>query len=96
MVASVPAQLPTRTLDPVLLKRGVPARRVMALFYSSMTASRTPSAAEASEYILELVASSPSIREAWLFGSRAAGSARPESDWDFLAFTDEATHGALG
>ncbi len=68
----------------------------MALFYSSMTASRTPSAAEASEYISDLVAAYPSIREVWLFGSRANGSARPESDWDYMAFADEATLTALG
>ncbi len=52
-------------------------------------------AAEAPEYILELVAAYPSIREVWLFGSRANGTARPESDWDYMAFADEATLAAL-
>ena len=54
-----------------------------------------PSAAEASAYIAGLVAEYPNIREVWLFGSRANGSAKPESDWDFLAFADEATLAAL-
>lgn len=27
--------------------------------------------------------------EAWLFGSRARGDARPDSDWDFLVLTDK-------
>lgn len=26
--------------------------------------------------------------EVWLFGSRARGDARPDSDWDFLVFTN--------
>lgn len=26
--------------------------------------------------------------EVWLFGSRARGDARPDSDWDFLVLTD--------
>ena len=60
-----------------------------------MMESRTPSAAEASAYIAELVAAYPSIREVWLYGSRANGSARPDSDWDYMAFADEATLTAL-
>lgn len=27
--------------------------------------------------------------EVWLFGSRARGDARPDSDWDFLVLTNE-------
>ncbi len=27
--------------------------------------------------------------EVWLFGSRARGDARPDSDWDFLVLTDK-------
>jgi uncharacterized protein len=27
--------------------------------------------------------------EVWLFGSRARGDARPDSDWDFLILTDK-------
>ena len=57
--------------------------------------SRTPSAAEASAYIAELVAAYPSIREVWLYGSRANGSARPDSDWDYMAFADAETLKAL-
>jgi len=60
-----------------------------------MTDTRALSAADATRYISELVAAYPSIREAWLFGSRANGYAKPESDWDFLAFADEPTLTAL-
>jgi hypothetical protein len=42
------------------------------------------------EYIDRLVQAYPSIREIWLLGSRANGSERPDSDWDYLAFGDEA------
>ena len=45
------------------------------------------------EYIGRLVQAYPSIREIWLLGSRANGSERPDSDWDCLAFGDDA--GAL-
>ena len=31
----------------------------------------------------------------WLFGSHANGAAGPESDWDYMAFADEATRAAL-
>lgn len=30
----------------------------------------------------------PGISELWLIGSRANGSPRPDSDWDFLAFAN--------
>lgn len=60
-----------------------------------MPPGRTPSAAAASEYISELVAAYPSIREVWLFGSRANGLATSESDWDYMAFADGATLTAL-
>lgn len=52
-------------------------------------------AAEASKYVVDLVVAYPSIREVWLFGSRANGSARLESDWDYMAFADDATLTAL-
>jgi len=29
------------------------------------------------------------LAEVWLFGSRARGDARADSDWDFLVLTDE-------
>ena len=33
--------------------------------------------------------------EVWLFGSRARGDARDDSDWDFLVLTEQATEVAL-
>lgn len=42
------------------------------------------------KYIERLVNAYPSIREVWLLGSRAHGSARPDSDWDYLVFCDDA------
>lgn len=30
----------------------------------------------------------PNITEIWLIGSRAAGTAKDDSDWDFLVFGD--------
>ena len=65
------------------------------LIYDSLMVSHAPTAAEASEYISDLVAANLSIREVWLFGSRANGSARPESDWDYMVFADDATLTAL-
>jgi len=44
--------------------------------------------ADANRYVAELVAAYPAIREVWLFGSRANGTAREDSDWDYLAFGD--------
>jgi Polymerase beta, Nucleotidyltransferase len=43
------------------------------------------------EYIDRLVLAYPSITKIWLFGSRANGLAKPESDWDYLAFGDDAS-----
>jgi len=31
--------------------------------------------------------------EVWLFGSRARGDARPDSDWDFLVLTNQHANG---
>jgi hypothetical protein len=42
------------------------------------------------EYIDRLVQAYPSIREIWLLGSRANGTERQNSDWDYLAFGDDA------
>ena len=43
------------------------------------------------EYRDGLVLAYPCIREIWLFGSRANNRARPDSDWDYLVFTDHAS-----
>jgi hypothetical protein len=43
------------------------------------------------EYVDEFAREHPSITEVWLFGSRANGTARHDSDWDYLAFTDSAS-----
>jgi hypothetical protein len=50
---------------------------------------------EARRYIEDLVAAYPRIREVWLYGSHANGTARDDSDWDYLAFADDATLQAL-
>jgi predicted nucleotidyltransferase len=31
------------------------------------------------------------LAEVWLFGSRARGDSRPDSDWDFLVLTNKTT-----
>jgi hypothetical protein len=54
-----------------------------------------PNEAEAREYVAQLVAKYPSIREVWLYGSRANGTERDDSDWDYLAFADARTLGEL-
>jgi predicted nucleotidyltransferase len=36
--------------------------------------------------VQKLTAAYPDITEVWLIGSPATGSARPDSDWDYLAF----------
>jgi hypothetical protein len=41
------------------------------------------------QYINELVRAYPSIQEVWLFGSRANGTERPDSDWDYMVFGDD-------
>jgi hypothetical protein len=41
------------------------------------------------QYVDELVSTYPSIREVWLFGSRANGTEREDSDWDYLVFGDD-------
>ena len=44
------------------------------------------------EYIDRLVLAYPSIKTIWLFGSRVNGNGpiKPDSDWDYLAFGDDA------
>ena len=41
------------------------------------------------EYIGRLTTAHPGITEVWLIGSRANDRARPDSDWDYLTFTDD-------
>ena len=41
------------------------------------------------EYVQRLVSAHPAIGEVWLFGSRANGTARDDSDWDYLVFSDD-------
>ena len=40
------------------------------------------------QYIRELLAAYPGINEVWLIGSRAEGTAKADSDWDYLVFAD--------
>lgn len=41
---------------------------------------------ETTHWTQQLVRTCPGVREVWLLGSRANGTARSDSDWDFLAF----------
>ena len=43
------------------------------------------------QFLKQLGAVSPGLSSVWLVGSRANGTARPTSDWDFLAFGSEET-----
>jgi hypothetical protein len=47
------------------------------------------------EYVTALVSACPCIRQVWLMGSRANGTARPNSDWDYLIFGDDTILNAL-
>lgn len=42
-------------------------------------------------YLESIIKSFPGIREVWLFGSRANGKSREDSDWDILAVADDPT-----
>jgi predicted nucleotidyltransferase len=44
------------------------------------------------QYVGELMAAYSEIESVWLFGSRANGTNRPESDWDLLAFGSREMH----
>ncbi len=46
-------------------------------------------------YIDELLRAYPSIKQVWLIGSRADGSAKPSSDWDYFVMADQSTLDAL-
>jgi predicted nucleotidyltransferase len=41
-------------------------------------------------WLEQLTVVCPAIREVWLLGSRANGTARPDSDWDLLVFGAQA------
>ena len=43
------------------------------------------------EYIKNLKNSYPNITSTWLIGSRANGTAKPNSDWDFIVFANNET-----
>jgi len=47
------------------------------------------------EYITALTRAYPEIRKVWLIGSRADGTAKPSSDWDYIAIADAPTLKAL-
>ena len=57
------------------------------------TPKAVPAAVEA--YIAELRGACQEISSIWLFGSRANGTERAESDWDLLSFGSEAVLGRL-
>lgn len=43
------------------------------------------------DFIFRITGTYEAIEEVWLIGSRANGTARPDSDWDLLVFADEPT-----
>ena len=47
------------------------------------------------EYREELLRAYPSIKQIWLIGSRADGSAKSSSDWDYIVMADQSTLDAL-
>ncbi len=47
-------------------------------------------------FISKITQAHPGIREIWLFGSRAKGEARPNSDWNLFVFADDDTLQQLG
>ena len=50
---------------------------------------------EIADWLRAVVASAPGIREVWLIGSQANGTAMAASDWDLLVFGDETVRPAL-
>jgi hypothetical protein len=46
-------------------------------------------------YVEALTRAYPTIKEIWLIGSRANDEASETSDWDYIAFADQKTLGAL-
>lgn len=43
------------------------------------------------EFLSRITATHPGIREIWLFGSRAKGQARPNSNWNLFVFAGQDT-----
>jgi len=41
------------------------------------------------QYVDRLIQSHPGIAEVWLFGSRADGTPKPNSDWDYMVFLSD-------
>jgi predicted nucleotidyltransferase len=50
---------------------------------------------EIAEYVGQLVNACADISAVWLFGSRANGTSRANSDWDLLVFGGRNTHARL-
>jgi Nucleotidyltransferase domain len=46
-------------------------------------------------YVAALLRAYPSIKEVWLIGSRADGSAKPTSDWDYIILANQGVLAAL-
>ncbi len=65
-------------------RRAPPARRA-----KSTAASRDLT--NAIGPLIDRIRASYKPRQIWLFGSRARGDARPDSDWDLLAVVDDDT-----
>ena len=43
------------------------------------------------EFLRQIIDVGGGVREIWLIGSRANCSAQPDSDWDFIVFSDAST-----
>jgi predicted nucleotidyltransferase len=43
------------------------------------------------DFLSRITDAHPGIREVWLFGSRAKGQERPNSDWNLFVFADQDT-----
>jgi predicted nucleotidyltransferase len=69
---------------------GNAAKRYQALAEKLEVARRrSPGTTDVTDTIIaQLVAGYPFITEVWRFGSRENGTARDDSDWDYLVWTD--------
>lgn len=47
-------------------------------------------------YVQQIILAAPGVRDIWLIGSRANGSAGPTSDWDLLVFGDQSSFEEVG
>ena len=61
----------------------------------SETASHPPLSPDITAYLNRLVSAYPQIESIWLIGSRAQGTARQDSDWDFFVFATPEVLSAL-